>query len=101
MCRSGRRNPTNSQQQKIRNVESQFRTIQLSTESDSDSRVKQLFFALSRTYNTKSTKKSNNRVKRNFHANVSLGKLGVGIKRGTGMAEWRNGIAERNGGTNR
>ena len=60
------------------------------------------YFLLLAAHTTqRAQKQSKNRVKRNFHANVSLGKLGVGIKRGTGMAEWRNGIAGRNGGTDR
>ena len=76
VCRSGRRNPTNSQQQRIRNVESQSRTDQPSTESDFDSEPN--IFAISHTYNTKSTKqKSKNKVKTNFHANVILGKSNV------------------------
>ena len=76
VCRSGRRNPTNSQQQKIRNVESQSWTDQPSTESASDSEPN--IFAVSHTYNTKSGRqKSKNKVKTNFHANVTLGKSNV------------------------
>ena len=76
VCRSGRRNPTNSQQQGIHNINPQSQTDPPPTESDPDSEPN--IFAVSHTYNTKSTKhQSKNTVKTNFHANVSLGKSNV------------------------
>ena len=76
VCRSGGRNPTNSQQQKIRNVESQSRTDQPLTRPIKYDQPN--IFAVSHTYNTNSAKqKSKNEIKTNFHANVTLGKSNV------------------------